>query len=351
MIVPGPIERTGGYLYDCRMVDGLRRLGWRVDLETLRGSFPVPDATARADAARALARVQDGGIALIDGLALAGLADAIESDRERLRIVPIVHLPLGADVSRDAASREILAREEERALKSARLVVVTSDATLPMLTSYALPPDGIVVVEPGTDRAPLAHGSKSPERNDDAPVRMLCVATINGIKNHAGLIDALSMLRERRWHLHCAGSLTRDPATVDRVRRQIADLHLEDRISLVGELDEASLDAEYDRADLVVLATLQETYGMAAAEALARGLPVIGTRTGAIPALVGDEAGALVTPGDVSNLSRALSLALDDAGVRARWAAAARRVRDRLPTWADASGRMSAALEGILARG
>ena len=55
----------------------------------------------------------------------------------------------------------------------------------------------------------------------------------------------------------------------------------------------------YDRTDVFVLATLRETYGMAVAEALAHGLPVVSTSTGAIPALVGTDAGLLVAPGDV----------------------------------------------------
>ena len=102
-------------------------------------------------------------------------------------------------------------------------------------------------------------------------------------------------------------------------------------MSLVGELDASALEDFYDRSDLFVLATLRETYGMAVAEALAHGLPVVSTRTGAIPDLVGSDAGLLVPPGDVQALTDALSRVIGDADLRARLAAGARDVRPTLP--------------------
>ena len=98
-------------------------------------------------------------------------------------------------------------------------------------------------------------------------------------------------LPSRDWHLTCAGSLTRHPPTVARIRAIIQERQLEEHVSLVGELDAEQIEERYDRADVFVLATLRETYGMAVAEALAHGLPVVSTSTGAIPVLVGTEAG------------------------------------------------------------
>jgi glycosyltransferase involved in cell wall biosynthesis len=86
---------------------------------------------------------------------------------------------------------------------------------------------------------------------------------------------------------------------------------------------------------------------MAVAEALARGLPVVGTRTGAIAELVGGDAGLVVPAGDAAALSAALARLLDDPALRARLAAGALRARERLPTWEQAIGRMAAALSQI----
>jgi glycosyltransferase involved in cell wall biosynthesis len=157
-------------------------------------------------------------------------------------------------------------------------------------------------------------------------------------------------LADRNWHLTCAGSLLRHPSTVERLRDRLRADGLTDRVSLVGELSATALAACYDRADLFVLATWRETYGMAVAEALAHGLPVVSTSTGAIPDLVdgrAGRAGLLVPPGDVRALAGALTRVLDDATLRACLADGARRVRDRLPAWDEAARRMAAAIEHV----
>jgi glycosyltransferase involved in cell wall biosynthesis len=158
------------------------------------------------------------------------------------------------------------------------------------------------------------------------------------------LIEALALQSHGRWRLTCVGSVTRHPETADRVRATISRLGLEAQVSLVGELNEKDLDVCYDRADVMVLASLRETYGMAVAEGLARGLPVVATATGSIPALVDDEAGLIVPPGDRLALADALSRMIDDAAFRARSVAGARRVRERLLDWNQAAGRLEAAL-------
>jgi glycosyltransferase involved in cell wall biosynthesis len=120
--------------------------------------------------------------------------------------------------------------------------------------------------------------------------------------------------------LTSAGSLDRDPPTVARGRALLRADGLEDRVVLAGDLDAVTLAAYYDRADLFVLPTLYEGYGMAVAEALARGLPVVSTATGAIEDLVFG-AGIVVPPGDLPALTDALSRVLGDAHLRARPAA------------------------------
>jgi glycosyltransferase involved in cell wall biosynthesis len=162
------------------------------------------------------------------------------------------------------------------------------------------------------------------------------------------LMRSLAALANRDWRLTCAGSLDRHPPTVDRVRAIVHENGLDDRVSFAGELDDEQLAAAFDRADVFVLATLRETYGMAVAEALAHGLPVVSTTTGAIPDLVGaadGDAGILVTPGDEPGLTSALARVIDDGRLRTRLAAGARQARGRLPTWEDAADKMVAALE------
>jgi glycosyltransferase involved in cell wall biosynthesis len=355
LIVPGPLKTpTGGYEYDRRMVAGLRARGWDVDVRELEDSFPEPTVAALDDAARQLAAMPDGALVLVDGLALGAMPDQVERESRRLRLIALVHMPLASAVGLHAADTARLQASESRALAAVSGAIVTGRSTIAVLRAYGLADDRIALVEPGTDRAPLARGSQSaynPKRRDH-PVELLCVATVNAAKGHNVLLNALSAIPDGAgvWHLTCVGSLDRDPSTVNHVRALVSTRGLEDRVSLVGAQHGAALEVCWDRADVFVLATCSETYGMAVAEALAHGLPVVSTTTGAIPELVGSDAGVLVAPGNTDALAQALSCVLDR-GERERLAAGARRVRDLLPTWDVAFNKMAGVLERVATRG
>jgi glycosyltransferase involved in cell wall biosynthesis len=276
------------------------------------------------------------------------MPDQIEHESSRLRVVALVHMPLAAEVGIDPDEGRRRASLERRALLASTLVVVTGRGTLDDVVQHGVDRSRVVVVEPGADAAPLARGGGAVAGTEGSPLALLCVATLNPGKGHEILFRALAAVRNRGWHLTCAGSLERSPATVGRLRELVRTLDLDQQVSFPGELHESALAACYDRADVFVIATWRETFGMAVAEALARGLPVVATRTGAIPDLVGDEAGLLVEPGDVEGLAALLNRVLDDHALRERLAAGARRVREHLPTWADASRKMAAALARLV---
>jgi glycosyltransferase involved in cell wall biosynthesis len=352
VVIPGDLDtRTGGYGYDRRIIAGLRGREWSVSVLRLDDSFPFPSPAARAQAVDVLARVPSGSTVLVDGLALGALPAEVEREAVRLRIVALVHHPLAAETGLDPALAAALETSERRALAFARSVVVTSRATAVRLADYGVSADRITVVEPGTDPAPLARGSAidhepSAISHQPSEVALLCVATLTPRKGYELLLTALAAIPQRNWRLTCAGSLDRDPATVDRVRALLRDNGLQDRVELAGDMDASELAVQYDRADLFVLPTLYEGYGMAVAEALARGLPVISTATGAIENLVRD-AGIVVPPGDLPALTDALSRVVGDANLRSRLAANARQVRERLPTWDAGAAAMAVALEAV----
>ena len=338
-MVPGSIDtRTGGSIYDRRMAEGLRERGWLVELVELDASFPDPTGRALERAAESFESVRDGALVIVDGLALSAMPEQVERAAMRLTVVALVHLPLAAGIGNDAGASGALETGERRALAATSKIVVTGTAALGMLARYDLPSGRVVVVEPGTDRQPVACGSGS------SPLRLLSVATLNPGKGHDVLLRALGQIAGLEWRLICAGSLTRHPPTVAAVRSAARALGLEDRVDLAGELDDARLSACYDASDVFVLATLQETYGMAVAEALARGLPVVSTDTGAIRALVGDWAGIVVPPGDAGALASALRRVLTDSALRTHLAEGARRVREQLRSWDDAAEQLSAVL-------
>jgi glycosyltransferase involved in cell wall biosynthesis len=342
LIVPGRLTtRTGGSIYDCRLKEALEAEGWSVAVRELAGDFPTPDVAAIEGAARVLAALPDRHVVVIDGLAGSALPDALERESVRLRIVVIVHLPVAADVGLDPATAMNLRRLERRAFHAAARVVVTGTATRDLLAGYELAAERVVTVEPGTDAAPLARGGQ------DHLVHLFAVGTVNHGKGYDLLLQGLARVPRRNWRLTCAGSTTRYPAAAAQILALSRALGLEQDVVFAGELDADAVARGYDRADVFVLATRQETFGMAVAEALARGLPVVSTTTGAVPSLVGSDAGVLVPPGDVEALSEALTRVTGDAELRRRLAEGAGRVRARLPSWRDAGGKFSGILEGL----
>ena len=313
---------------------------------SLDDTFPFPTPTAREEAARVFAAIPDGTTVVADGLALGALPDEAERARGRLNVIALVHHPLAEETGLDASDAARLAASERRSLAAVRSVVVTGESTAALLGRYGVTLDRITVVHPGTDPAPVARGSARAGGDDSEPIELtlLCVATLTPRKGHDILFRALASLPHRRWRLRCAGSLDRDRALVERLTSHLRDEGLHERVELLGDLDADRLAVEYDRSDVFVLSTLYEGYGMAVAEALARGLPVVSTATGNIPALVGDEAGIVVPPNDAAAFGEALSRLVGDPQLRRRLAAGARRVRQRLPTWDDSVGAMARAL-------
>ncbi len=339
VVVPGDLDtKTGGYGYDRQIIHGLRARGWHVVLTSLPGAYPMPSAADRAAAGAALAALPDRALVLVDGLALGALPLDVAREQDRLHLVALVHHPLGLETGLDADASRLLLESERRALAGVRGVVVTSRRTTAAVESLGVPHDRVAVVEPGTDAAREARGSGAGARH------LLCVASLTPRKGHDTLFDALEGMLDLDWHLTCVGSAARDSAHASRLEARASTPPLRGRVTLAGELSGAALEAAYDAADLFVLPTHYEGYGMVVAEALAHALPVVSTATGAVPELVGDTAGVLVPPGDAVALRVALRTLLMDAARVERLRAGARAARSTLPSWDEACARMEAAL-------
>lgn len=388
-MVPGdPASATGGYEYDRQVIAGLRRLGWQVQLHCLDGSFPQPSTAALADARHQLSNLADDAWVLIDGLALGAMPEVVREHEQRLRLMALVHHPLADEtgVPRDEAQR--LLQTERAALQSMRFVVTTGQAMVSALAEYVNDPRRIGVVSPGVSRVELdgsseagggdissaerahlgmehrsllhqevaldavapmpAHqstavtGASHPAGDNADSLQLLCVATLTPRKGHELLIDALASLQDLPWRLECVGDTSRSPATFQTLQRRIAEAGLESRITFTGVLDDPDLRMRWSAADIFVLATHFEGYGMAVADALLHGIPVVSTRTGEIASLVGDDAGIVVAPGDKDALRAALSEVMGNQGTRRRMATAAAQRGAALPDWDAASQRLAA---------
>ncbi|MBV9563649.1 MAG: glycosyltransferase family 4 protein [Bradyrhizobium sp.] len=341
--VPGSLETpTGGYGYDRRIIAELERLGWPIELVDIGEGFPWPSEATRSAARARLLQVRTGWPIVIDGLALGVLPDLAAELAPRNPLLALVHHPLALEWGLSAGEAERLRHSERAALASAHGVVVTSAATARLIVAdYDVPADRVSVARPGTDPAPRARGS------EHGMLHLLSVGAIVPRKGFDVLVAALATLAGVQWRLSIAGDLTRDAAAAEKLRSEIARHGLTKRIELLGAVPSERLATLYDTADLFVLASHFEGYGMAYAEALAHGLPVIGTTAGAIPETVPREAGLLVAPGDTAALADALHRAITDTRLRRGLAEAALAAARQLPTWPQSGAIFARALEKL----
>jgi glycosyltransferase involved in cell wall biosynthesis len=323
LIVPDgiddPARPSGGNTYDRRVRDGLAALGWTVHQHSVTGA---------AELARAVARIPNGAVVLLDGLIASSAPEALVPEASRVRQVVLMHMPLGD-------------RREREVVEAASAVVTTSGWTRRRLHElYELPAERVHVAEPGVDAAGVAPGTV-------AGGELLCVAAVTPGKGHDVLLDALATVTERSWRCSCVGSLVKDRAFADGVRRRA-----DDRVRFVGTRTGPALDRAYAAADLLVLASHAETYGMVVTEALARGLPVIATDVGGVAEALGHpRPGLLVPAGDPAALGAALRRWLEDGELRERLRRAARERRATLRGWAATASDVAGVLAAVARSG
>ncbi|HEY7231060.1 MAG TPA: glycosyltransferase family 4 protein [Pseudolabrys sp.] len=341
--VPGDLSTaTGGYAYDRRMIAELEALGWTVERINLGENFPWPDKDTRSAAEARLLIVPEGCPIVVDGLALGALPEAARRLRANHLLIALVHHPLALETGLTPAQTDILRASERAALTSAKHVVVTSQSTANCLsTDYGVPADKITVARPGNDIVPSAPGS------NDGIVRVLSVGALVPRKGFDVLVAAFATLADLPWRLTIVGDRGRDPKTAAQLEAEIVRLGLENRVTVTGEVTSQRLGELYAGSDVFALASRFEGYGMAYSEAVAHGLPVVGTRAGAIADTIPPAAALLVAPDDVPALAKALRQVIANADERRHLAAAARMAVRNVPTWQESAQILSRALEAL----
>lgn len=329
--IPGDIRLpTGGYAYDRRVLAEWRTSGVAAEHLALPGSFPDPSDADMAETGHRLLASDWNAVLLIDGLAYGTFPESAAAGLAG-RVVALCHHPLGfeAGLSQQRAA-ELVARETA-ALRYAAHVVTTSDATKRLLVAdFAMPPERITVAEPGTDPAPRAVPSE-----DDMPAKLLAVGSLVPRKGYDVLVAALASIRDLPWDLDIIGAIDRAPETALALRRQILAAELEARIRLHSGLSDDDVAQAYSTCDIFVQPSLFEGYGMALAEAWARGLPMICTTGGAAAETVPDDVALKVRPGDAGQLAEAIARMINDRETRKARADRAWATCHDLPRWSD----------------
>ncbi len=331
LIVPGPLATvTGGHTYDRRMAGGLRALGHTVQVVEIGGRLPDPDQAAIYAARTAWSALPPDCIRLIDGLALPAF-DGLPLHQ----VTALIHHPASMEtgVPDDVAHR--LRTSEMAMYRDMPRLVTTSDQTAEILVKeFGAPPDRIEVIIPGIDVLPESHGSAGPG------CHILSVGALIPRKGHDILMRALSRLFDLDWRLTIAGASDRDPVHAAQLRALADELDIARRV----RFSEVATEALWAETDLFALTSYFEGYGVAIAEAMRRGIAVAVTNVGAVPTLVGPEAGIVCAPGDLEQYSKALRRLIFDRALRRAMSQIAREAGQTLPSWNAQAERLAGVL-------
>jgi glycosyltransferase involved in cell wall biosynthesis len=342
-LIPGDLNLpTGGYAYDRRVLALLGGVGIEATHVPLPAAYPSPTEADLAATARLVAALPRDAVLLIDGLAYGAMPAPLIRGFGR-PIVALCHHPLALEAGLSPARADALRGSETVALAQARRVIVTSPATRAILVEdFAVPEARIDVAVPGTDAAARSRGT-------GRPLQLLAVGAVVPRKGYDVLVRALAGLADDDWRLDIAGADDRAPETAAALRAQIEAAGLAARVTLNGAVSPARLGQLYDRADVFVMSSHFEGYGMVLAEAMARGLPIVSTTGGAAAETVPDAAALKVPPGDAAALGAGLRAAMRDSRRRAAMADASWRAGQALPRWDDTARRVADALRKAMA--
>ena len=340
--VPGDLATpTGGYAYDRRIIAELPALGWRAQVLDLGDGFPRRRREIRAAACAKLAALPPRPPGRDRRAGLRRAAGGRRGAAASHPLVALVHHPLALESGLSAERRQPCAQSERAALACARRVVATSAATARLLAAdYGVASDRLAVVEPGTDRAAACSRARAARSS-------LCSRSARWCRARA---TTCWSPRSRGSRICPGGSSLRAIARAarrrcSRLEADIARFGLADRVTLRGAVAAQRLAALYASADLFVLPSRFEGYGMAYAEAIAHGVPVVGTTAGAIPETVPAGAGVLVPPDDVEALAAALRRLIEQPDERRRLAAGARALA--FPSWREQAALFARVLERV----
>lgn len=336
---PGDLQTvTGGFIYDSCIVRELTALGWEVELLGLGAGFPFPSQETLTKVAQLLCQAQPGKPIVIDGLALGTMPEAIAQASVNHPIIALIHHPLAYESGLTPEQQVKLQRSERLALTYADHVIANSPLTAQNLReSYGVDDKKITIVMPGTHQPSSPLHQVRTHFTAQNEFKWLSVGSIIPRKGFDILIKALAPLNEIPWSLSIVGDATRDVMAYRHLLQCIDQFDLQDRIHIHGAIDDSHLDSLYRGADGFVLASLFEGYGMAYAEALSYGLPVIGTSGGAIVQTVPSSAGILTPPGDITSLTAALKLFMSDPDRREQLSIGAKEAAKKLPTWTESA--------------
>ncbi len=324
-LVPGNVRHgSGGNKYNAMLAEHLTRLGANVETVKVDGDWPVGSPADR----QRFSDMLDGGTTVIaDSLVASGAPDEIAAAVNTGTEVWILsHMSL-------AGHPEL----EAKALAAAiGIICPSAHAASELEAKHGT--RKMVIATPGAEKADSAEGSQ--------PLHIVAVAALLPNKNQLELVECLATLQDLEWSGALIGSENADPRYAAEVRAAVEHYGLDERISITGELTGPTLEAQWHKADLSVLLSRSESFGMVVTESLAHGVPVLVRQgTGAVEALVHPEAGAALDLTQEGTLTSTLRTWLTDHAQQQSWRSNALQAREHLSGWDTTAATVLEALQ------
>ena len=342
-IIPGDINLpTGGYRYDREIISAWQLSGINVELISIQGDYPFPNPEELKLALETVRKLPHANVAVVDGLLGGSAPEFIQKLSEKMPVAALIHHPLCLENGLNEKTANSLEDSEKQGLKFTSRIITTSPTTRKTVAElFKLHENQIHTVLPGVERGTQSTGSQS------ACLNLLCVGSVIERKGHKHLLLALEMIKHLDWQLDCIGSTAFDETLFSELQALCKQNELDAKVRFHGDVSEDVLNSFYKRADLFVLPSLFEGYGMAYAEAIVRGIPVIGTTAGAIPETVPSTCGVLVEPSNVNALAKALESLICDDVLRTQYRNGTLAAEPDFPTWQSSAKQFAEILKEI----
>ena len=252
--------------------------------------------------------------------------------RTGLPLVTTIHHPITFDRRVDMSAAKgrkklstwrwygFLSMQGRVARRMRHIVTVSKSSARDIAADFGVAPDRIEVIPLGVEPEVFAH-----YQDPRVPGRIVAMASADTpMKGIATLLEAFAKLRtERDVEL----LLITRPKPGGRTEQLIDHLAIQDSVRFVSGLSDTELAEVVGSAEIACVPSLYEGFSLPTVEAMACGTPLVVSRAGAIPEVVGEDGlcADLVTPGDVAELASALGALLDDPDRRRRMGEAGRR--------------------------
>ena len=335
LVIYGDLDQTtGGYLYDKKLVDYLRRQGDSVDVHSIKDHGYFRNLLFHTKHKHAHTIKPDHYDAvIIDELCHSAFVPALPTFRTQTCTIGLVHHLKASEPqpTHHAWASKLL---ERRFLNHQHGLICNSATTAGTCKALLGKSVDICIAKPGTI---TSVGNITPQRigeraTQTGPLRILFLGTVTPRKGLHHLLESIKRC-SHPVEVSIVGSHNRDPKYAKLCKKYVSDLATH-KVEFKGEIDTATLIQELESAHILAVPSDYEGYGIAYIEGFSAGLPCIATAKGAPPEFVQQGVnGFTVQPGDVNGIASHLTALSNDREKLKKMSLAARQTFESHSTW------------------